>query len=364
MFERVITIINRAGLIQGQGWRRVAFEKPFGYDTPSAKQLNDAITDVFGEDQIYRIDHYLGKELVQNILTLRFANALFENVWNCDFIDHVQITVAEQGGVETRGGYYDKSGAVRDMLQNHLLQILCLTAMDSPSSLQADAIHNQKIKVLNAIRSPESTDLVLGQYGPGNHKPGYRQEHDVPEDSKTETFIAARLYIDNKRWKDVPFYLRTGKALAKRYAEVNVVLKDVSCPLFSQNGVCLPRSNVITIRIQPDEGISVRFNAKKPGASIALQEVAMDFCHHCLFALNTPEAYEVLLQHLMEGDQTLFTRWDSVLASWEYIDQVKTLLNSQKHRFPNYEAGSMGPKETDSLLANLGHQWIGHRPIQ
>ncbi|MFQ5474731.1 MAG: glucose-6-phosphate dehydrogenase, partial [Candidatus Nanoarchaeia archaeon] len=271
-FTPAVRAIKVSGMLKGKGWKRCVFEKPFGYDLRSARKLNVEISKVFREEQVYRIDHYLGKELVQNVLVMRFSNAAFEQIWNRDFVDHVQITIFETIGVEGRGGYYDKAGAVRDMIQNHMLQVLALTAMESPKSLDADDIRDAKVRVFSALRKVRPEDIVTGQYA------GYTKEEGVKRGSKTETFAALELRIDNDRWKDVPFFVRTGKKMEKHYAEVNLVLKDVSCKLFSVKKVCVPMSNVITIRIQPDEGVVLNFNAKTPGSGLNLHPAKMEFC--------------------------------------------------------------------------------------
>lgn len=360
LFEPAVDIVKSNNLLKGKGWKRVVFEKPFGYDLVSARELNKRIYSAFKEDDIYRIDHYLGKELVQNILVLRFANSIFEQIWNNKFVDHVQITIAEKIGVETRGAYYDKAGAVRDMVQNHLLQILSLASMEPPQSLHADHIRDEKVKVFKALQKIKADEIVIGQYGEGvidgKKVLPYRKERLVSPDSETETYAALKVRINNKRWKGVPFYVRTGKRLAARYAQIDLVLKDVSCKLFfKQEPGALP--NVITIRIQPDEGIAIKFNAKYPGYEMKLHPATMEFCHPCKFEMNTPEAYETLVYEIMLGDQTLFTRWNGVEASWKYIDPVIKIAKNRKKEFPNYRAGSFGPEEADRLLKQDGRQW-------
>ena len=360
LFEPAVGIVRSSNLLKERGWKRVAFEKPFGYGLASARELNECIHAIFKEENIYRIDHYLGKELVQNILVFRFANSIFEQIWNHEFIDHVQITLAEKIGVETRGTYYDKAGAVRDMVQNHLLQVLSLTSMEPPRTLHADPIRDEKVRVLRALQKIEADEIVIGQYGEGvidgKKVLPYRQELHVSPDSDTETYAALKVHIDNERWKGVPFYVRTGKRLAASYAEIDLVLKDVSGTLFSSPQLRkLP--NVISMAIQPDEGIQIKFNAKYPGYGMKLHPATMEFCHPCQFEMNTPEAYETLLYEIMVGDQTLFTRWDGVEASWEYVDPLLRIIKHKKKAFPNYRAGSSGPKEADRLIKQDGREW-------
>ena len=349
LFAETVDVIKAAKLLAGKGWKRLGVEKPFGHSTTSARKLNQHIAKVFKEQEIYRVDHYLGKELVQNMLVFRFANAIFEQIWHKEFIDHVQISVAEEGGVEERGLYYDKAGAIRDMIQNHLLQMLALATMESPVSLDPNHIRDQKISIFKALQDPKPQDIAIGQYA------GYRKEPKIDPKSTTETFAAVKLYINNKRWKGVPFYLRTGKKLAKRYAEINVVLKDVVCPLFCEE-LKYKGPNVITIRVQPNEGIAIKFNAKFPGAGIKLHPVTMDFCHTCLWALATPEAYETLIHEILRGNQTLFTRWEGVEESWKYTDKI--LKSMRKRTFPNYKPGSWGPKEAQQLMQRDKRAWI------
>lgn len=361
LFDPVTDILDKSNLLKDEGWKRVIYEKPFGHDLESARKLNRCIMKVFSEDQVYRIDHYLGKELVQNIMVIRFANSIFEQIWNNKFIDNVQITISEQVGVELRGGYYDKAGAIRDMLQNHMMQILSLVAMQPPESMNADDIRDGKVKVLKSLADARKEDIVIGQYDKGkiNDKkvPAYTDEPDVSPKSDTETYVAIKTFIDNSTWKGVPFYLRTGKRLAKRYSEVNLCLKDVTCRLFCEHGI-KESPNLITIRIQPDEGVSLRFNAKQPGKKMEISPAVMDFCHKCYFAYNTPEAYEVLLEQIIRGDQTLFARWDEVEESWKFIEPIFGMIKDKTKKFPNYTAGSRGPKTADELLEKDGNRWV------
>jgi len=309
LFQPIIDIIKQLGI----GRKKIVFEKPFGYDLKSATDLNNCITQTFNEKEIYRIDHYLGKEMVQNILVFRFANSIFEQIWNRDFIEKVEITISETAGIGHRSEYYDNAGALRDMMQNHLLQLLALTTMNPPRSMQADDIRDEVVKVLRKVKT---LNIKVAQYQ------SYRQEIKKP-DSHTETYAALTLNVDEPNWQGVPFELKTGKKLAQRYAEINLIMKDVSCRLFSREKRVGHLPNKITLRIQPNEGIMVKFNAKMPGAGMELQQVTMDFCHKCEFGPNTPEAYESLFFEILEGDQTLFTRWDSVETSWKIIDPIR-----------------------------------------
>lgn len=339
------------------GWRRVVFEKPFGEDLPSAIELNGNIRNVLHEDEIYRVDHYLGKELVQNVLTLRFANEIFSGAWNSDSIDQVQITVAERLGVEKRAGYYDNSGAVRDMLQNHLLQLLSFVAMEPPAEGAVDGLRDEAVAVMRALRPLEKSDIVLGQYGAGTIEGdpvgAYLDESGVAEESKTETYVAIRACIDTKRWRGVPFYLRTGKRLRERYADIKIVFKKRRRYITGING----SPNIITVRIQPDAGIAMAFNVQKPGEEDNTESVLMDFCHSCHFGPNTPEAYESILHNIMLGDHSLFPRRDWIEASWAYIDRLRAIAAP----VVGYPAGSTGPHEADGLLAADGRQWIDEK---
>lgn len=336
------------------GWRRVVFEKPFGEDLPSAQLLNEHILQVLQEDEIYRVDHYLGKELVQNILTLRFANEIFAGAWRNKVIDHVQITVSETLGVEKRAGYYDKSGAVRDMIQNHLLQLLSFVAMEPPDEGAVDGIRDEAAAVIRHLRPLTPEDIVLGQYGPGTINdepvPGYLAEDGIAANSTTETFVAIRAFVESERWKGVPFYLRTGKRLEKRHADIKIVFKQRRRHIVGKDG----KPNMVIIRIQPDEGIAMAFNVQRPGEDDRTESVMMDFCHHCYFGPNTPEAYESILYNVMEGDHSLFPRRDWIEASWQYIDRLR-LISSLPVIYP---AGSMGPEDSDALLAVDGRQWL------
>ncbi|MBI4642704.1 MAG: glucose-6-phosphate dehydrogenase [Deltaproteobacteria bacterium] len=346
---------------------RIVVEKPFGQDLASARELNRTLAQTFDESQIFRIDHYLGKETVQNILAFRFANTLFEPVWSRRYIDHVQITVAEQVGVENRGHYYDAAGALRDMIQNHLLQILCLIAMEPPISFNADEVRNKKVDVLKAVRPilPEQVQhfAVRGQYGAGwiegQHIPGYRAEPNVAPDSATETYAAVKLLVDNWRWQGVPFYLRTGKRLQARISEVSIQFRPVPHHTFPATAVLDWRPNRLIIAIQPEEGILLRFEAKYPGPTMRLSPVIMQFYYREAFRTIPPEAYETLLLDIMRGDATLFMRADQAEAAWAVLTPVlETWGAIRPTDFPNYQAGTWGPEAADILIAQDGRNWV------
>ena len=367
-FSPVVKQLGAAGLAaqQGGNWRRVIFEKPFGHDLPSAQQLNREVGEVLEENQVYRIDHYLGKETVQNIMVLRFANGIFEPVWNRRYIDHVQITVSEDLGVEERGGYYEQSGALRDMLPNHIFQLISLTAMEPPISFGADAVRDEQAKVLRAIQpmAPEEVlrRTVRGQYGEGTVDgelvPGYREESKVAPNSTTETFLAMKLYIDNWRWADVPFYLRTGKRLPERVTEIGIQFKRAPFILFRQTAIDHLTPNRLTLRIQPEEGISLSFGAKVPGAVLKLGTVDMDFKYTDYFGSKPSTGYERLLYDCMQGDATLFQRADMTEASWAVVEPVLDVWKALPPRdFPNYAAGSWGPEAANALLEREGRSW-------
>jgi glucose-6-phosphate 1-dehydrogenase len=370
LFSPIIGQLAAAGLTReddsSTSWRRVVIEKPFGHDLDSARALNRDITSKLQESQIYRIDHYLGKETVQNILVFRFANGIFEPIWNRRYIDHVQITVAETVGVEHRGAYYDHAGALRDMVPNHLLQILALVAMESPGSFEADAVRDEKVKVLKAIRPLDEQDVlscaVRGQYDAGQvaGQPvaAYRKSPNVAADSNTETFAAFKLAIDNWRWADVPFYVRTGKALSARVSEVAIQFKRAPFMPFRETAVEHMQPNSLVIRIQPDEGISLSFEAKRPGIAVRTDTVEMDFSYADYFQQTPFIGYETLLYDCMNGDPTLFQRADFVEAGWLAITPILDVWsNLPARKFPNYASGSWGPKEADELLANDGRHW-------
>ncbi|WP_149242902.1 glucose-6-phosphate dehydrogenase [Dyadobacter sp. 32] len=351
---------------------RIVVEKPFGHDLESAHELNTLLASMFAEEQIFRIDHYLGKETVQNILALRFANALFEPLWNRNYIDHIQITAAESVGLEGRGGYFEHSGALRDMVQNHILQIMCMVAMEAPVSFDANEIRNKKVDVLNAIRRIEKDQVhdfaVRGQYAGGWKKGekvvGYREETGVDPNSHTDTFAAAKFYIDNWRWQGVPFYVRTGKYLNQKATHITLQFKPAPHYAFPKEAAETWRSNRLTISIQPNMDISIRFQAKRPGQTMTLDPVEMTFDYDSVAGEHAPEAYETLLLDVMEGDATLFMRGDQVDAAWKVIMPIlETWAIRKPQDFPNYAPDSWGPDEADALIARDGHTWINLPPV-
>ena len=371
VFEPIIENLGASGLatrlVGGKPGSKVIIEKPFGRDLESARRLNRVIGRNFDESQVYRIDHYLGKETVQNLLVARFANAIFEPIWNREFVDCVQITVAESVGVGSRGGYYDQSGALRDMIQNHTMQLLSLIAMEPPVSLDPESIRDEKVKVLKAVQPlalepPERADVVRARYDEGlmsgKPVPGYLKEKDIPADSNTETYAAMRLMINNWRWKGVPFYLRSGKRLARRVSEIAIQFKRPPGILFTGSRKYDVAHNTLVIQVQPDEGMTLLTNSKVPGLETRTQPVKMHFRYSATFGSNTPEAYERLILDAIVGDSTLFIRGDETEASWKLITPVlQSWEQLGNHGMAGYAAGSWGPLESERLLWSDGHQW-------
>jgi glucose-6-phosphate 1-dehydrogenase len=366
-FGSIVEKLAAAGLMeQNTHWRRVIIEKPFGHDLESAKELNQKLLKLVDEKQIYRIDHYLGKETVQNIMALRFANGIFEPIWNRRYIDHIQISVAETVGVESRGGYFDHAGSLRDMVPNHIMQLISLTAMEPPISFDANAVRDEQAKILHAIQPTSDEDVltrsVRGQYGEGTINDqevrGYREEEDVPPDSRTETFVAMKLLIDNWRWAGVPFYLRTGKRMPARNTHIVIQFRQAPFVLFRDTSVEHLMPNQLVLHIQPEEGISLQFAAKIPGPVMRLGSVDMNFEYQQYFGKQPSTGYERLLHDCMIGDQTLFQRADMVEAGWSVVNPVLDLWKALPPRnFPNYAAGTWGPKEADELMERDGRRW-------
>jgi glucose-6-phosphate 1-dehydrogenase len=359
------TLIEQLGKRRGaEGWTRVIVEKPFGHDRQSARELNEELGRFFREEEIFRIDHYLGKETVQNMLALRFANGIFEPIWNRQFVDHVQITVAETLGIENRAGYYEQAGAIRDIFQNHLLQLLTLTAMEPPIDFTADSVRNEKVKVLRAMHTPGPKHIVRGQYGPGyvegEEVTGYREEDGVARASMTETFVAAKLFVDNWRWADTPFYVRTGKRMPRRETTIAIEFKRAPHPPFEEIASEGLRPNVLIVHVQPDEGVSLEIAAKVPGQGLQLRTVHMDFLYGGTFRTGLPEAYERLILDALLGDATLFTREDEVDEQWALVDTIVASWSRDKPAFPNYAAGTWGPPSANELLARDGREWRRH----
>jgi glucose-6-phosphate 1-dehydrogenase len=361
--------LKSSGMIspEGQGpYSRIIVEKPIGRDLQSANKLNAVLADVFDERQIFRIDHYLGKETVQSLMVMRFGNSIFEPLWNQKYVDHVQITVSEEEGVGTRAGYYEEAGALRDMVQNHLLQLVCITAMEPPWSMSADVVRDHKLAVLKGLRpitgKDVDTHVVRAQYGPGFidgvDVPGYRREDRVRPDSTTETFVALKVFIDNWRWAGVPFYLRTGKRLPKRASEIAVQFKAVPEVLFNQNPGAPLQPNVLALRIQPDEGLSLKITTKRPGTRLRIWPVMMDFRYDTTYGEEGPEAYERLLLDVMSGDATLFMRRDAVEASWRWIGNILDVwAHSGSRWLPEYSSGTWGPLEAEKLIRSDDREW-------
>jgi glucose-6-phosphate 1-dehydrogenase len=359
------TIVEALGKRRnGHGWVRLIVEKPFGHDLESAKQLTAMLVQYFREEEIFRIDHYLGKETVQNMLALRFANGIFEPIWNRQFIDHVQITVAESIGIEARAGYYEHAGAIRDIFQNHLLQLLALTAMEPPIDFTAESVRNEKVKVLRALHTPGPRSVVRGQYGrgfvEGEEVVAYREEEGVAHNTLTETYVAAKLYVDNWRWADTPFYVRMGKRLARRETTIAIQFKRAPHPPFEETAAEGLRPNVLLVHVQPDEGVSLAIGAKVPGQGMMIRTVHMDFLYGGAFRTGMPEAYERLILDTMLGDSTLFTRADEVEEQWLLVDAIVAGWQRDRPAFPNYPAGSWGPPSADDLLHRDGRSWRRH----
>jgi glucose-6-phosphate 1-dehydrogenase len=356
------TIVDALGRRRtAKGWTRLIVEKPFGHDLQSAKELNRMLWEHFDEKEIFRIDHYLGKETVQNMLALRFANGIFEPIWNRQFVDHVQITVAESIGIEGRAGYYESAGAIRDIFQNHLLQLLALTAMEPPIDFTAESVRNEKVKVLKSIHTPGPKSVVRGQYGrgyiEGEEVPAYREEKGVAPDSMTETYVAAKLYVDNWRWADTPFYVRMGKRLARRETTIAIQFKRAPHPPFEETSAEGLHPNVLLVHVQPDEGVSLAIGAKVPGQGMSIRTVHMDFLYGGAFRTGMPEAYERLIVDTLLGDGTLFTRADEVEEQWLLVDTIVAAWQRDRPGFPNYAAGTWGTPSADDLLKRDGRSW-------
>jgi glucose-6-phosphate 1-dehydrogenase len=370
LYEEIVARLGKAGLSgdlksDSIQYPKLVVEKPFGTDLQSANKLNRHILQYFDESQIYRIDHYLGKETVQNILMFRFANAIFEPIWNRNYIDHVQITIAESAGVEHRAGYYDRNGALRDMFQNHMLAMLALAAMEPPVSFEPESIRNEKIKLINSMRPlrPDQVNknIIRGQYTAGqiSGKPvlPYRDEPGIDSNSRTETFIAARLFVDNWRWKDVPFYLRTGKRLSQKDTDIAIIFKQVPHCMFSSIDLNCAPANTLVLQIQPEEGISLSFQAKSPGAKTCISTLTMRFSYQDIFGAETPEAYQRLLLDCMLGDPTLFTRQDAIEASWKFLIPVLDTWNNDNSDLYEYPAGADSFPAADKLIESDGRKW-------
>ncbi|TML17544.1 MAG: glucose-6-phosphate dehydrogenase [Actinobacteria bacterium] len=359
------TIVREVGeRRKSEGWVRLIVEKPFGHDLASARELTALLSEHFTEEEVFRIDHYLGKETVQNMLALRFANGIFEPIWNRQFVDHIQITVAETLGVEGRAAYYEHSGAIRDIFQNHALQLVALTAMEPPIDFTAESVRNEKVKVLKAIRTPAPEHVVRGQYGPGyiegKEVPLYREEEGVDPASMTETFVAAKLLVDNWRWADTPIYLRIGKRLARRETTIGIQFKRAPHPPFEDATTEELQPNMLLVHVQPDEGVSLAIGAKVPGQGMRIRTVHMDFLYGGAFRTELPEAYERLLLDAMLGDQTLFTRSDEVEEQWALVDAIVSGWARDRPAFPNYAAGTWGPAGSDELTRRDGRAWLRH----
>jgi glucose-6-phosphate 1-dehydrogenase len=363
--DAIGTLVDALGRRRGaNGWVRLIIEKPFGHDVDSARALNAKLAEYFDESEVFRIDHYLGKETVQNMLALRFANGIFEPIWNRQFIDHVQITVAESIGIEGRAAYYERAGVIRDIFQNHLLQLVALTAMEPPIDFTADSVRGEKVKVLRSLHTPGPKSVVRGQYGrgfvEGEEVPAYREEPGVAPDSMTDTYVAAKLYVDNWRWADTPFYVRAGKRLARRETTIAIQFHRAPHPPFADIAGDGLRPNVLLVHIQPDEGVSLAIGAKVPGQGMSIRTVHMDFLYGGAFRTGLPEAYERLILDCLLGDATLFTRADEVDEQWQLVDTIVAAWRRDRPNFPNYAAGTWGPVAADELLKRDGRSWRRH----
>lgn len=365
-YSLAVDMLAQSGLNHGSANRRVVVEKPIGHDLDSARELERHLAAAFDESDIYRIDHYLGKETVQNILAFRFANGIFEPLWNRRYVDHIQITAAESIGVEGRGAYYQETGALRDMVQNHMLQVMATIMMEPYTRFEAGPVRDERAKLLRSIRIFKPDEVkdhaVPGQYGParvgGEDVPGFRQEKGVTPDSQTRTYAAVNLFVDNWRWSGVPVYIRTGKRLPKRVTDVSIQFRTAPKNMFSTiAGDNEVEPNLMILRIQPDEGISLRFQSKRPGSGMQLRPVGMDFNYGTSFGTRTPEAYETLLLDALAGDPTLFIRQDMVEASWQVVMPILDVWRNTKYDYPNYDAGTWGPRASDDMLARYGRQW-------
>ena len=358
-FETVVTAVGKRR--STQGWTRLIIEKPFGHDLASALELQKIIEKHFDESEVFRIDHYLGKETVQNVLALRFANGIFEPIWNRQFVDHVQVTVAETLGIEGRAGYYEQAGAIRDIFQNHMLQLVAITAMEPPIDFTADSVRNEKVKVLRSMHTPGPKSIVRGQYArgyiEGEEVPAYREEEGVDPSSMTETYVAGKLFVDNWRWADTPFYVRTGKRLARRETTIAIQFKRAPHPPFEEMSAERLKPDVLLIHVQPDEGVSLAIGVKVPGQGMTIRTVHMDFLYGGAFRMGLPEAYERLILDAMLGDATLFTRIDEVEEQWKLVDAIVSAWSRDRPAFPNYAAGAWGPAAADELIERDGREW-------
>jgi glucose-6-phosphate 1-dehydrogenase len=360
-FGLIVDQLGERKDVDGDGWARLIVEKPFGHDLASAQELDERLHRHFREREIFRIDHYLGKETVQNMLALRFANGIFEPIWNRQFIDHVEITVAETMGIGGRAGFYEQAGAVRDIFQNHLLQLLAVTAMEPPVDFDAESVRNEKVKVLRALHTPGPKNVVRGQYGrgfvEGEEVPAYREEEGVDPESMTDTFVAAKLYVDNWRWADTPFYVRAGKRLARRETTVAIQFHPAPHPPFAELAGDGMQPNRLIVHVQPNEGVALEIGAKVPGQGMSIRTVHMDFLYGGAFRQGLPEAYERLILDALLGDATLFTRTDEVTEQWKLVDAIVATWQRDRPAFPNYQAGTWGPPAAEELVRRDRREW-------